>query len=695
MGIVDLWDIISDSDAQLGRYSLSQFVVDHYRQHPSPPKIAVDGNLLLLGSTNSSVAAELQDRVTIGNFTAKLLALSALGITYVVVFDGIYKPYKLRHGDDQTVTQLSDYDQLRSMYLSHDAPGASERSLGETGYPLMAQTIVQLQSLGIQYIFCPGEAEAQCAYFQQEGLVDYVITNDSDCFAFGATKVLRNMLREESNDEYSITFFDITKHQSLNRNTLIYLVSLRGGDYSEGVRSLGSKRSAALANASPHWTDRFIHCFLDQEGEIRDPKVRESLVSRFSDELLRHIQKHAKDIFGMNFIPKLLNLSLNFPLFYLKPLVLENGIEFSPNCLSNAEIEDERHFHLSSKLSNYPIKYLVIKLIQLSSVQMHLQVTREKLIGLIPSLMIKYDEDKIRECLDIPKRSRSPTRKADLQSIPPSPSKDLTSATTSPLKSPNRGNYVWLPRVITHFFNKDMVSKYEKQKSPNKQSTTLDLFKQFSPSKRDKQEFDLMGSMPKLTHTRSDLSYSPTKKRQTQPIFSNFSSPTRSPRKRAKKGQILPGQKSVDTFFNKLIYSPTTTALNVNANEDEASAPASRGDPVEYLTTHVLSTKTYQTQTETGVVLDTATEEDNPFFDSSQSTKSTGTHHTYSTAITAISGGPDQIINLISSEADGTISQEHEQEPSIERAKESPTKALKTVSITESLLDWTEEGLSP
>lgn len=53
-----------------------------------------------------------------------------------------------------------------------------------------------LDILGINYIVAPFEAEAQCAALEQMGLVDGVVTEDSDVFLFGARKVYRGLFQD-------------------------------------------------------------------------------------------------------------------------------------------------------------------------------------------------------------------------------------------------------------------------------------------------------------------------------------------------------------------------------------------------------------------------------------------------------------------------------------------------------------------
>lgn len=57
---------------------------------------------------------------------------------------------------------------------------------------------------GLPYIIAPMEAEAQCAYMDLAGLVDGVVTNDSDVFLFGGENVYRNIFDDR---KYVETYF--------------------------------------------------------------------------------------------------------------------------------------------------------------------------------------------------------------------------------------------------------------------------------------------------------------------------------------------------------------------------------------------------------------------------------------------------------------------------------------------------------
>ena len=63
------------------------------------------------------------------------------------------------------------------------------------------EVIRLLQLFGVPYVIAPMEAEAQCAYLESEGLVDGVVTEDSDALLFGAKSVYRHFFSTNKHPE--------------------------------------------------------------------------------------------------------------------------------------------------------------------------------------------------------------------------------------------------------------------------------------------------------------------------------------------------------------------------------------------------------------------------------------------------------------------------------------------------------------
>lgn len=89
-----------------------------------------------------------------------------------------------------------------------------------------------LQIFGIPYVFSPCEAEAQCSYLEMMGLVDGVISNDSDVLAFGGKCVFKNFFVDNQYvEEYRME--DLEREKGLTRERIIEFAILRGCDYCE------------------------------------------------------------------------------------------------------------------------------------------------------------------------------------------------------------------------------------------------------------------------------------------------------------------------------------------------------------------------------------------------------------------------------------------------------------------------------
>ncbi|KAK4634493.1 DNA repair protein rad13 [Fulvia fulva] len=95
-----------------------------------------------------------------------------------------------------------------------------------------------LRLFGLPYITAPMEAEAQCAELVHLGLVDGIVTDDSDCFLFGGTRIYKNMFNQAKFVECYLTS-DLEKEFDLTRNKLIAVAHLLGSDYTDGIPGIG------------------------------------------------------------------------------------------------------------------------------------------------------------------------------------------------------------------------------------------------------------------------------------------------------------------------------------------------------------------------------------------------------------------------------------------------------------------------
>ncbi|KAI5844636.1 DNA excision repair protein Rad2 [Morchella snyderi] len=134
-------------------------------------------------------------------------------------------------------------EQVREEYerelKSLRAQQAKDRRDADEVTQVMIQECQQLLKLfGIPYITAPMEAEAQCAELVNLGLVDGIVTDDSDTFLFGGTRVYKNMFNQAKFVECYLAS-DLEKEFSLDRRSLIRIAHLLGSDYTEGLPSVG------------------------------------------------------------------------------------------------------------------------------------------------------------------------------------------------------------------------------------------------------------------------------------------------------------------------------------------------------------------------------------------------------------------------------------------------------------------------
>lgn len=126
-------------------------------------------------------------------------------------------------------------DEIRVL---NSANKVAMRDSDEITQAMIAQIQSLLRHFGIPYITAPMEAEAQCAKLAELGLVDGIITDDSDVFLFGGIQCFKNIFNDAKYAECFV-LADIERELSLTRERLVSLAYLLGSDYTIGLPGVG------------------------------------------------------------------------------------------------------------------------------------------------------------------------------------------------------------------------------------------------------------------------------------------------------------------------------------------------------------------------------------------------------------------------------------------------------------------------
>lgn len=220
MGIKGIYGEIGAGE----RIALSKMAVEKYEKTGRPLRIAIDVAIwqfqIQAGRSGSGPA--------IRTLYYRLLRLIALTIHPLFVFDGPNKPpfkRKKRTGNN-----------------------------GDTVSNMLTKQLLQL--FGFPYHYAPGEAEAECALLQQNGVVDAVLSEDIDTLMFGSEICLRNWSSEDSKGNKAPTHVsayykkDVSDKYGLDREGMILIALMSGGDYiTEGIPGCGIKLACEAARA--------------------------------------------------------------------------------------------------------------------------------------------------------------------------------------------------------------------------------------------------------------------------------------------------------------------------------------------------------------------------------------------------------------------------------------------------------------
>ena len=224
-------------------------------------------------------------------FYYRLLRLISLCIQPLFVFDGPNKPpFKRNKRTGSNVASIPEY---------------------------LAKEL--LKQFGLPYHLAPGEAEAECALLQREGLVDAVLSEDVDTLMFGSGKTMRNWSSEVASNKIPthVNLYDAetVKDTSggMDKDGMVLVALMSGGDYvPQGIAGCGPKTACEAAKAG---FGREL-CQIPRKDKVALERWREKLSYELRTNESRHFRsKH-----------KALKISPEFPDkdvlgYYIRPVI--------------------------------------------------------------------------------------------------------------------------------------------------------------------------------------------------------------------------------------------------------------------------------------------------------------------------------------------------------------------------------------
>ena len=179
-------------------------------------------------------------------FINRILYYRRFNITPVFIFDGIPPEQKKITLKKRQTIKRKIYEKIELLQQLNPKTDKEKKEIDEEITKLSMQIINVTKShiddvkrildlIGINYYDAPDEAEKYCVYLQKQGIIDYIVSDDTDVFTFGGTKVLKSSIK---NNIVEIDIEQFLIKNNFDMKKFIDFCILSGCDYLPYVPSL-------------------------------------------------------------------------------------------------------------------------------------------------------------------------------------------------------------------------------------------------------------------------------------------------------------------------------------------------------------------------------------------------------------------------------------------------------------------------
>lgn len=196
------------------------------------------------------------------------------GVTPYLVFDGDNLPSKA--GTEQDRHRKRQESRALGLELQRkgrlpEAYQEFQKAVDVTPY-MARQLIEELKKLNVQYVVAPYEADAQLVYLEKQGIIQGIISEDSDLLVFGAKRLLSKLDQHGDCIEINRADFTACREVSLvgwSDANFRQMCILSGCDYLANIPKMGLK--TAYRSIRKHKSVEKALRMLQFEGQFHVP----------------------------------------------------------------------------------------------------------------------------------------------------------------------------------------------------------------------------------------------------------------------------------------------------------------------------------------------------------------------------------------------------------------------------------------
>ena len=179
------------------------------------------------------------------------------GVTPYLVFDGDNLPSKAYTESKRAKRREESKKRGMELYKARKVSQAwpeLQKSIDVTPY-MARQLIEALKKLNVQYVVAPYEADAQLAYLEKKGIIDGIVSEDSDLLVYGAKRLITKLDQHGNCIEIRRSDFASCRDMTLAGFTdkdFRVMAILSGCDYLANINKIGLKTAHAYVRKYKH-----------------------------------------------------------------------------------------------------------------------------------------------------------------------------------------------------------------------------------------------------------------------------------------------------------------------------------------------------------------------------------------------------------------------------------------------------------